>query len=85
MASYRIFFRESVHKDLGAIPKADLARVLDRISALADYPRPDGCEKLTGQDRYRVRQGDYRIVYSVQDERLEVWVVKVGHRRDVYR
>lgn len=85
MAAYSVFFRESVHKDLRAIPKVDLARILERISALADDPRPAGCEKLTGDDRYRVRQGDYRIVYSTHDDRLEVWVVKVGHRRDVYR
>jgi len=85
MAAYSVFFRESVHKDLRAIPKADLARILERISALAQDPRPAGCEKLTGEDRYRVRQGDYRIVYSIHDDRLEVWVVKVGHRRDVYR
>ena len=85
MASYRVFFRESVRKDLRGLPGPDLARILERIRALADDPRPPGCEKLTGADRYRVRQGDYRIVYSIQDDRLEVWVVKVGHRRDVYR
>jgi mRNA interferase RelE/StbE len=85
MASYSVFFRESVHKDLRAIAKTDLVRMLDRIAALAEDPRPAGCEKLTGEERYRVRQGDYRIAYSIQDDRLEVWVVKVGHRRDVYR
>jgi mRNA interferase RelE/StbE len=85
MAAYSVFFRESVHKDLWTIPKADLARILERISELADDPRPAGCEKLTGEDRYRVRQGDYRIVYSIEDDRLEVWVVKVGHRRGIYR
>ena len=85
MAAYSVFFRESVHKDLRTIPKGDLARILERISVLAEDPRPAGCEKLTGGERYRVRQGDYRIVYSIQDDRLEVWVVKVGHRRDVYR
>jgi len=85
MAAYSVFFRESVHKDLRAIPKRDLARILERISALAEDPRPPGCEKLTGDERYRLRQGDYRILYSIQDDRLEVWVVKVGHRSDVYR
>jgi mRNA interferase RelE/StbE len=85
MAAYSVFFRESVHKDLREIPKADLARILERISALAEDPRPAGCEKLTGVHRYRVRQGDYRVVYSIHDDRLQVWVVKVGHRRDVYR
>ena len=85
MAAYSVFFRESVHKDLRAIPKRDLVRILGRISRLAEDPRPPGCEKLTGQERYRVRQGDYRIVYSIEDDRLEVWVVKVGHRKDAYR
>jgi mRNA interferase RelE/StbE len=85
MAAYSIFFRETVHKDLRAIPKGDLGRILERISALSGDPRPVGSEKLTGEERYRVRQGDYRIVYSIHDDRLEVWVVKVGHRRDVYR
>ncbi len=85
MAAYSVFFRESVHKDLRAIPKEDLERILERVAALAQNPRPAGCEKLTAEERYRVRQGDYRIVYSIEDERLEVWVVKVGHRRDVYR
>jgi mRNA interferase RelE/StbE len=85
MAAYSIFFRESVHKDLRAMSKGNLARILERISALSQDPRPVGSEKLTGMERYRIRQGDYRIVYQVQDDRLEVWVVKVGHRRDVYR
>jgi mRNA interferase RelE/StbE len=85
MAAYSVFFRESVHKDLRAVPKADLARILERIAALAEDPRPSGCEKLTGEERYRIRLGDYRIAYSVHNDRLEVWVVKVGHRRDVYR
>ena len=85
MAEYRIFFRETVHKDLRAIPKRDLARILDRIASLAHNPRPSGCEKLTGQERYRVRQGNCRIVYSIQDDQLQMWVVAVGHRKDGYR
>jgi mRNA interferase RelE/StbE len=85
MAVYSIFFRDSVRKDLVAIPKPDLKRVMERIAGLAENPRPQGCEKLSGQERYRVRQGNYRIVYSIQDTELVVWVVKVGHRREVYR
>jgi mRNA interferase RelE/StbE len=85
MAAYRVLLRTSVQKDLDPVPKRELQRVLDRIAALADNPRPPGCEKLTGQDRYRVRQGRYRIIYSIQDDELTVWVVKVGHRREVYR
>ncbi len=85
MAAYSIFFRKSVWKDFDPIPKRDLKRILDRIAALAAQPRPHGCEKLSGQERYRLRQGRYRIVYSVEDDKLAVWVVKVGHRKDVYR
>ena len=84
MAAYKLFFKKSVQKDFDAIPKRDLKRILNRISALAEDPRPSGCEKLTGQERYRLRRGRYRIVYSIQDDELTVWVVKVGHRRNIY-
>jgi mRNA interferase RelE/StbE len=63
----------------------DLKKILNRIKALAEDPRPAGCEKLTGQERYRLRQGRYRIVYSIQDDELTIWVVKIGHRKDIYR
>ena len=85
MAAYKICFRESVEKDFNAIPKKDLEKILRRIEALSENPRPPGCEKLTGRERYRVRQGRYRILYSVQDEVLTIWIVKVGHRKDVYK
>ncbi len=85
MASYRLTFKKSVTKDFRFIPKDDVSRILMRIKALADDPRPVGSEKLSGQDRYRVRQGVYRIVYELKDEELVITVVKVGHRREVYR
>ena len=85
MASYELVFKKSVAKDLRALPSADVKRILLRIRALASDPRPSGCEKLSGQERYRVRQGAYRIVYEIEDSRLVVLVVKIGHRRDVYR
>jgi mRNA interferase RelE/StbE len=85
MAAYKIFFRKSVDKDFSAIPKRDLRKVLRRIEMLSKDPRPSGCEKLTGQERFRVRQGRYRIVYSIQDKDLTVWIVKVGHRKEIYR
>lgn len=85
MAAYRLFFKESVQKDFEGVPKKDLRRILTRIKSLANDPRPPGCEKLTGQARYRLRQGRYRIVYAVQDEENAVTVVKVGHRKDIYR
>jgi mRNA interferase RelE/StbE len=85
MAEYKIYFKESVEKDLRTIPKKDLGKILLRIQALATDPRPPGHEKLTGQQRYRIRQGRYRIIYSIQNRQCTVWVVKVGHRRDIYR
>lgn len=85
MASYDLVFKRSVAKDLRALPKADVKRILQRIRLLADDPRPPGCEKLSGLERYRVRQGIYRIVYEIDDHVLTVLVVKIGHRRDVYR
>ncbi len=85
MAEFKIYFSESVEKDFRAIPKKEVKKILRRIQSLAAEPRPLGCEKLTGEERYRVRQGRYRIVYSVQDNEHTVWIVKVGHRKDVYR
>lgn len=85
MASYELVFKKSVAKDLRGFPKQDVKRILLRIRSLADDPRPVGCEKLSGQERYRIRQGSYRIVYEIEDARLIVLVVNVGHRRDVYR
>jgi mRNA interferase RelE/StbE len=85
MASYELVFRKSVAKDLRVLPKQDVKRIMQRIRALADEPRPAGCEKLSGQQRYRVRQGVYRIIYEIEDARLVVLIVKIGHRRDAYR
>ena len=85
MARYDLRFKPSVAKDLRGIPKSDVQRILARIEALRDDPRPPGAEKLSAQERYRVRQGVYRILYAIDDAVLIVEVVKVGHRRDVYR
>jgi len=85
MGRFRLVFKKSVAKDLRDIPKKDVARILKCFDALVDDPRATGCEKLSGQHRYRLRQGSYRIIYEIQDDVLVVVVVKVGHRRDVYR
>lgn len=86
MARYELRFKASVAKDLRGIPKADVRRVLTRIEALRDDPRASGCEKLAGGDElYRVRQGTYRIVYAIYDGQVLVEVIRVGHRREVYR
>jgi mRNA interferase RelE/StbE len=85
MANYDLVFKKSVTKDLRAFPKQDVKRIMQRIRSLAENPRPVGCEKLSGYDRYRIRQGMYRIIYEIEDKKLTVLVVKVGHRREVYR
>ena len=85
MASYELVFKKSVAKDLRAIPNVDVRRILQSVRELSENPRPHGCEKLSGQERYRVRQGRYRIIYEIEDERVRVIVVKIAHRRDVYR
>ena len=85
MARYELVFRKSVARDLRSIPKKDVARILKCFDSIADEPRGPGCQKLSGRDRYRVRQGIYRIIYEIQDDVLVVTVVKVGHRREVYR
>jgi mRNA interferase RelE/StbE len=85
MASFKVTVKQSVAKDLRPIPKKEVARILKRIQALAVEPRPPGAEKLSGREKYRIRQGVYRIIYEIKDEELVVVVVKVGHRSDVYR
>lgn len=85
MASFKVSVKQSVAKDLRRISKKEVARILKRIEALAVDPRPRGAEKLSGQQKYRLRQGVYRIIYEIKDEELVVVVVKVGHRRDVYK
>lgn len=85
MAGYSVYFKVSAEKEIETIPRRDLQRIIERIAGLAADPRPHGSEKLSSQERYRIRQGNYRIVYSIQDLELTVWVVKIGHRREVYR
>ncbi len=85
MASYEVHFRKSVIKDLDPIPKRDVQRIVEAISALADNPRPPQVRKLTGSERYRLRCGVYRVLYEIQDDVLVVCVVKVAHRKDAYR
>ena len=85
MARYSIFIKPSAVKELESLPLKDWRRVAKRIQALADAPRPPGSEKLSGEDKYRVRQGDYRILYTLVDVELALTIIKIGHRRDVYR
>ena len=85
MASYSLAFKKSVTKDLRNIPNSDVKRILKRIDYLCEDPRAEGCIKLSGQERYRVRQGMYRIVYEIQDSALIILIVKVAHRSAVYK
>ena len=85
MANYRLRFKRSVARDLRGIPNSDVGRILAKIESLADNPRPDGALKLSAQERYRIRQGSYRIVYEIGKEPAVVTVVKVAHRSAAYR
>ena len=85
MAKYKITIKKSAVKELEDIPKKDLRKIVKRIQSLAQNPRPQGSQKLSGQNRLRIRQGDYRVVYSVDDKDCIVDIVKIGHRREIYR
>ncbi len=85
MGKYKILVRKSVRKDLEGIPKKDARRIVKAVGALSDVPRPPQSKKLSGEEKYRLRCGVYRIIYEIQDEQLVLWIVRVRHRRDVYR
>ena len=85
MASYRLLIKPSAVKEIEALTTKDRRRIVMRIRALANDPRPPGCEKLSGNELYRVRQGHFRVLYSISDSDSTVTVFKVGHRREVYR
>ncbi len=82
---YEVITPRRVQRVIAALPTTDSRRVLMAIKALADSPRPPGATKLRGEDLWRIRVGDYRVVYAVEDQRLVVTIVRVGHRREVYR
>jgi len=85
VAKFELVFKESVSKDLKDIPKQDVQRIIERIRLLKDDPQPAGSVKLSGKEYFRIRQGNYRIIYEVQDSQFVVIVIKVGQRREVYR
>ena len=85
MAKYSLSFKKSVAKDLRSLPKKDIKRILKCIEQLSLDPRAEGCIKLSGQERYRVRQGVYRIIYEIQETELIIIVVKVAHRSTAYK
>lgn len=85
MARYKVLIKPSAVKEIEGIAKQDRQRIVERIARLAGDPRPPGVQKLPDREQYRVRQGRYRILYSIDDRDLVIRVVKVGHRREVYR
>jgi mRNA interferase RelE/StbE len=84
-ASYRVVLKSEAEKELRQVPRPDLQRIVRKIAALGSEPRPVGSQKLSTLDRYRLRQGDWRIVYEIADQARLVTVVKIGHRREIYR
>ena len=85
MASYSVVIKRSAAKELEDVPRKDRGRIIERIRGIASEPRPVGAEKLSGNDKYRIRQGSYRIVYEIDENVVVVTIVKVAHRREVYR
>jgi mRNA interferase RelE/StbE len=86
VARYKLRIKKSAAKELESISrKADRQRIVSRIQSLAENPRPQGCKKLSGSERYRIRQATYRIIYAIEDQELIVYVVKIGDRKSVYR
>ena len=85
MESYRIVIKKSAAKEIEKIEKKDRIRIIEKIRSLAKEPKPTGSKMLSGQEKYRIRQGNYRILYQIIDDELIINVVKVGHRRDIYK
>lgn len=85
MAGYSVLVTRSAEREIERLPTPVRRLVVRRIQALAGNPRPHGSQKLAGEDKYRIRQGDYRIVYTIEDEIVTVTIVRVAHRSDVYR
>lgn len=85
MEKYRVEIKKSAVKEIEHLPRRDMKAVLEKIESLSDNPRPHDCKKLSAREKYRVRCGNYQILYLIEDDILTVFVVKAGHRKDVYR
>jgi mRNA interferase RelE/StbE len=85
MANYKIEIKKSAAKEIGKLPRVVLKRILERIGALGEEPRPKGCKKLSADEKYRIRVGVYRVLYRIDDDKLVIFVVKAGHRKEIYR
>lgn len=84
MGSYKIKLKKSASKEIEKLPKIVLKRVIEKIQSLGIEPRPSGCKKLSSDEKYRIRVGNYRILYTIEDDKLVIYVVKIGHRKDIY-
>lgn len=85
MAKYSILIKKSAAKELEQIPKKNIQKIVNKIHSLSANPRPQGSQKLSHLEQYRIRQGNYRIIYSIQDDELTLQIIKIGHRKEVYR
>jgi len=85
VANYKVLIKPSAVKELERVPKKQLQKITEKIQALEFDPRPLQCEKLAAKNESRIRQGAYRLVYTIEDDKLVIMVIKIGHRRDVYR
>jgi len=85
MGRYSVLIKRSAQKELTAIPRVYLIPITKMIGSLAENPRPAGCEKLSSDEKYRIRKGPYRIIYSIHEKELIIWVVKIAHRKEAYR
>ena len=85
MANFDLLIKPSAGRTLEDLPRKDRTKISRKIQELARQPRPHGCEKLSGEEKYRIRQGNYRVVYAIDDDQRIVLVVKIGHRKEVYR
>jgi mRNA interferase RelE/StbE len=85
MENYRIVIKKSAAKEIEKVEKKDRIRIVEKIRSLSSDPHPTGSKKLSGQEKYRIRQGNYRILYQIINDELIINVVKVGHRREIYK
>jgi len=84
MGKYKLKVKKSAEKELGEIPKRDLLKIINKIQSLSDDPHPEGSIKLSNQEKYRLHVGNYRVLYKVEDNILTIFIVKIGHRKDIY-
>lgn len=84
MAEYQVLLSKSVQKQLDALPNAVVEVLIHALYELQTEPRPFGCKKLKGREAYRIRKGNYRIIYEIEDQQLIIQIIAIGHRKDIY-